>query len=196
MVYPPSSGARLEAGKVIRGKSLLTFGLAATALLAGGCFTATAPGDQLEELQGVTAAKPCVSPEEADRMAEEVLELLNLERAQHDLSPVVANPQLTKAAEDFGCRMIAGKFFAHRDPESGDGPAERAVKASYRFYSVGENLAAGPSSASEVMKLWMESPPHRSIILDPTWREVGIAVRTGGEHSIYWVQEFGDPADF
>ena len=44
------------------------------------------------------------------------------------------------------------------------------------------------------MKAWMESPSHRDIILDPSWREVGIAVRTGGEYAVYWVQEFGDPA--
>jgi uncharacterized protein YkwD len=46
------------------------------------------------------------------------------------------------------------------------------------------------------MKVWMGSPAHRENILDPRWSEVGIGVRTGGEYSIYWVQEFGDPADF
>ena len=62
--------------------------------------------------------------------------------------------------------------------------------------TVGENLSAGPRTPSEAMKLWMDSPSHRDIILDPTWGEVGIAVRSGGKYSFYWVQEFGDPADY
>jgi len=42
----------------------------------------------------------------------------------------------------------------------------------------------------------MDSPSHRDNILDEKWSEVGISVRSGGEYSIYWVQEFGDPADY
>ena len=61
---------------------------------------------------------------------------------------------------------------------------------------MGENLAAGQKTAADVMKIWMESPPHREIILDSKWKEVGIAVRAGGEYSIYWVMEFGDPPTF
>ena len=41
----------------------------------------------------------------------------------------------------------------------------------------------------------MESPAHRDIILDEKWSEVGLSVRFGGEFSIYWVQEFGAPAE-
>ena len=46
------------------------------------------------------------------------------------------------------------------------------------------------------MKVGMDSPAHRAIILDARWTEVGIAVRTGGEYAIYWVQEFATPTDF
>ena len=54
--------------------------------------------------------------------------------------------------------MVAGGFFAHRDPETGAGPGERAVAANYAGYFVGENLAAGHRTAAAVMKVWMESP--------------------------------------
>ena len=64
----------------------------------------------------------------------------------------------------------------------------------YAFYAIGENLAAGQQTPAEVMKVWMDSPAHRDIILDPNWTEVGIAVRVGGEYEIYWVQLFGRPA--
>lgn len=165
--------------------------------LAAGCFSTAAPdeGQPFDASRG-SAASRCITPEDAERMADQVLQLVNLERAERDLQPVVVNPLLTKIAETYSCRLVAGGFFGHRDPFTGRGLSDRAVRGKYLFYAVGENLAAGPETPAEVMKVWMESPAHRDIILNPTWNDVGIAVRNGGEHSIYWVQEFGDPAGF
>ncbi len=174
----------------------LIFGLQSFVLLAfsAGCFSPVPADHQLSEA-GAEAAR-CKTPEDSERMADQVLELVNLERAQQDLQPVVVNPALTKIAADYSCRLVTGKFFAHQDPESGYGPGERAIAGRYTFYAIGENLAAGQESPAEVMKVWMESTSHRRIILDPSWKEVGIAVRFGGEYGTYWVQEFADPADF
>ncbi|MGB2984675.1 MAG: CAP domain-containing protein [Phycisphaerae bacterium] len=173
----------------------LTFGFQMVCLLGlmTGCFSASPAA---EEAARLPEAARCITPEEADRMADQALQLVNLERAERDLQPVVVHPSLTDIAKDYACRMVEEEFFGHRDPITGHGPAERAVAGKYTFYAIGENLAAGQETAAEVMKVWMESPPHRAIILDPGWKEVGIAVRAGGEHSVYWVQEFGDPAGF
>lgn len=159
--------------------------------VSGGCFT---PGDDQGGGFFSAISGKCQSPSDANRLADQVLELVNLERGQRDLQPVVANAALGKIAEDYACRMIESRFFGHKDPLNGHGALERAAAGKYMFYAIGENLAAGPQTSAEVMKAWMESPSHRNIILDPSWREVGIAVRTGGEYAVYWVQEFGDPA--
>ena len=90
-------------------------------------------------------------------MADQVLQLVNLERAEADLPPVTRNPALERIADDYACRMIAENFFGHRDPETGHGPGDRAVVGKYRFYAIGENLAAGQETAAEVMKVWMEA---------------------------------------
>lgn len=156
-----------------------------------GCFSPTSLGNS----SGDDASGKCLSPEDSVRLADQVLELVNLERAIEGLAPVLENPTLTKLAEDYACRMIDEGFFDHFDPFSGDGPAERAARKGYRFLAIGENLAAGQQSAAEVMDVWMQSPPHRAIILDPKWEEVGVAVRSGGTYAIYWVQEFGSPAE-
>lgn len=159
--------------------------------LLPGCFSPTSSA-------GDNAAKSteCDVPESPERLADQVLQLVNLERAENDLPPVVNNTSLARIAEDYACRMIADDFFAHTDPESGYGPADRAVAGKYSFHAIGENLAAGQTTAAEVMKVWMESPSHRDIILDPRWKELGVSVRVGGEYGVYWVQEFGDPADY
>jgi len=174
---------------------IVTFQAFLLAPLAAGCFSTVPADGQQDAALGKAAATPCLTPEEAERMADQVLQLVNLERAERNLQPVVVDERLTKVAEDYACRMASESFFGHHDPLTGDGPAKRAVAGRYRFYSVGENLAAGPETPADVMKAWMKSPSHRDIILDPTWRDVGIAVRAGGEYSIYWVQEFGDPAE-
>ena len=158
--------------------------------LLPGCFATAASNVRSDE------SAPCVTPEDPERMADQVLQLVNLERAEADLPPVTRNPALEHIADDYACRMIGENFFGHTDPVTGYGPGDRAVVGKYSFYAIGENLAAGQPTAAEVMKVWMDSPSHRDIILDEKWSEVGISVRSGGEYSIYWVQEFGDPADY
>jgi uncharacterized protein YkwD len=48
-----------------------------------------------------------------------------------------------------------------------------------RSWSVGENLlfVAPDVGAAEAVQLWMDSPEHRATLLDPVWREIGIAAR-------------------
>lgn len=163
-----------------------------------GCFSNAPPAARSDESDYGVATPRCILEEDAEQLADQVLQLVNLERAaaEEELAPVVVNATLSKIASGYACRMIESGFFGHMDPITGHGPGERAVAAKYSYYSVGENLAAGATSAAEVMRLWMESPPHQAIILDPKWREVGIAVREGSDDSVYWVQEFGDPAPY
>lgn len=161
--------------------------------LTAGCFST---GPAAGQPAGDASTARCISSDDADRLADQVLDLVNLERAQAGIPPVVMSPQLKSVAGDYACRMIDDAFFDHVDPYNGHGPGERAAAAKYTFYAIGENLAAGQETPAEVMKTWMDSPSHRAIILDPRWREVGIAVRNGGEYAIYWVQEFADPADY
>jgi len=163
-----------------------------------GCFTTGPAIGDTEDGEDYTSAPRCIADEDAGRLADQVLQLVNLERAaaEEGLAPVVVNETLAKIASDYACRMAEEGFFGHVDPITGHGPGERAIAAKYVYYSVGENLAMGPDCAAEVVREWMESPAHRDIILGPNWTEVGIAVRSGSDDSIYWVQEFGDPVDY
>ena len=46
----------------------------------------------------------------------------------------------------------------------------------YSSWSAGENLLYNSAAmdANEAIQIWLDSPPHRQNMLDPTWREVGI----------------------
>jgi uncharacterized protein YkwD len=169
--------------------------LLAFAPLCAGCFTTAQSEAGAGSADGLADAARCIVPDDSDRMVDQVLQLVNLERADAGLDPVIANPALQKIADDFACRMIVDDFFGHTDPGTGQGPGDRATEGKYAFYAIGENLAAGQETPAEAMRVWMQSPAHREIILDEKWSEVGLSVRFGGEFAIYWVQEFGVPAE-
>ncbi|MCB9854937.1 MAG: CAP domain-containing protein [Phycisphaerales bacterium] len=138
-------------------------------------------------------ADPCMKATDEDRLLADMLERVNRERQRRNLPPVKRNDTLDRIAEFYACRLIDGGFFSHEDPDDHSKIDSRAGDFGYAFRKIGENLGAGQDSVEQVMREWMRSPGHRSNILDPDFTEVGLAVRLGGEHGVYWVQEFGRP---
>ncbi len=164
-----------------------------------GCPSASdfATGTQVAGL-GVdsTAALPegGYVPSNADVLVARMLELVNNERTGRGLHALTLNPILNQMADDYAKEMIECGFFSHQSAIGSGGPGERAVKADYVFLAIGENLAGGQTSPEQAMADWMKSTEgHRENILSPQWKEIGIAVRVGGEYGVYWVQEFGNP---
>jgi uncharacterized protein YkwD len=163
-------------------------GTATVALLAG-CPAADSNGP----LKPIFSAKPAV-PENADALTDRLIDVVNQARVSQGLKPLRKSAALTKLAEEYAARMIERKFFSHLDPDTGYGPGQRALQNGYLFLSVGENLAAGQTAPEAVLDDWMASTEgHRENILSVQWKDVGAAVRTGGEYGTYWVLEFGNP---
>jgi uncharacterized protein YkwD len=109
-----------------------------------------------------------------------VLQQLNQVRRAHHLVPFALDPSLGAAAREHSQDMLENGFFAH---DSSDGePFWKRIQAFYPqspsgYWSVGENLywTSGPATASGSVEAWMASPGHRANILDPAWRQIGIA---------------------
>ena len=171
------------------------------ALLGGLFFLTGCPTAQTDQSRVATilvdgagsTRERCQTPANAEDAAARVIELVNDIRRENGLEPLAVNLILTSVAEDYACQLIEDDFFAHVHPANGDGPAERAIDGGYLFLSVGENLAGGQTSPEQVVQEWMDSQGHREQILSAQWREIGVAVRVGGEYKVYWVQEFGNP---
>lgn len=109
-----------------------------------------------------------------------LLRELNRERAAHGLRRLQADRRLQRAA-DAHCRdMLRADFFAH---ESSDGRSMAARVSHYRPSArLGETLAyvpGGRSAARDVVRMWMRSPGHRTAVLSPGYRRVGVARRRG-----------------
>ncbi|MCH7812480.1 MAG: CAP domain-containing protein [Planctomycetes bacterium] len=141
-----------------------------------------------------SSSAKCFEGSDEDDLAQQVLTLINIERARAGVAPLSWDPTLAGIAEDFACTMAAYDFFDHVNPINGEGPAERAIEGGYEFFGIGENLAGGQTTAAAAVEGWLDSPGHRDNLLSTEWRETGIGVRRGGSLRIYWVQEFGKPA--
>lgn len=110
----------------------------------------------------------------------EVLDLVNKERADRGLAPLTMDRELLDAAMTRAAECSF--FFDHTRP---DGTS--CYTASSKMNA--ENIAAGYASPSEVVRGWMNSSGHRSNILSPSAKSVGIgSLRQSG--TVFWVQCF------
>jgi Cysteine-rich secretory protein family/IPT/TIG domain len=128
----------------------------------------------------------------AEEMADQVLQLVNEQRAANGLAPLVRNEALDRAALSHSQDMAAGNFMSHFGSD-GSNPTQRIGAAGYTGSTWGENVAAWYPSAQAVMNAWMNSPGHRANILNPNFKEIGIAVvyRADTGSRYFWTQDFG-----
>jgi uncharacterized protein YkwD len=110
--------------------------------------------------------------------------LFNSVRRAHGLSTLVLNRRLSSAARGHSRDMVRRRYFAHNTPE-GLSPAHRVrgtgYLAGHSRWLVGETLAwwRGAATPATIVTAWMHSPPHRHVLLEPSFREVGIGVVLG-----------------
>ena len=153
----------------------------------------------------IILAAPFAPPaaDAADAVAARVLELVNQARAQARVcgrKPLAAagrlalNVRLSEASQGHAADMAQHGYFAHKGRD-GSTPAERATRAGYRWRSVGENIASGPTRPEKVVAGWLGSPPHCANLMAPQFTEMGVAysVNRASRAGIYWVQLFGTP---
>lgn len=126
---------------------------------------------------GASVAQSCAD----DDRAEAIRCLINRERAERDLPSLRANAKLADAASDHSRDMVRRRFFDHVSP-GGSTPARRVIRAGYDWTSLGETIAWGTGSkgtAAGTVARWMDSPPHRRILLEARLRDIGIGVAHG-----------------
>lgn len=91
---------------------------------------------------------------------------------------------------------IAARGEMGHDGSDGSTAAERVDRAGYDWRVVGENVAAGQSTAEEVVDTWLASAGHCKNLMDPRFSETGVAVATNSndDQVIFWVQVYASPA--
>lgn len=112
------------------------------------------------------------------------------------IPPLSQNSKLNQIASLRVKDMFDKEYFEHKSP-SGIGASNIAYDVGYEFILIGENIALGNFSGDEaIVRAWMDSPGHRTNILNSRYAEIGIAAERGlykGKKIWLAVQIFGRP---
>jgi hypothetical protein len=96
----------------------------------------------------------------------------NNSRAANGVASLSLNAKLDAAAQACADDMAARDYWSHYTPE-GNPPWIWVSAQGYAYQKLGQNLATGFSDEQATIDGWMNSPPHRENLLDPSFTEVG-----------------------
>ena len=134
-----------------------------------------------------------------------VVHELNRVRAARGLPGVHVAPSLRTAARAHSRTMLAVGFLGHDSPDGtafSDRIRRYYASRGWATWSVGETLllnAGRQIEASEILSAWLDSAPHREIVLMRAWRDVGIGAfyaasapgEFGGTEALVVTADFG-----
>jgi|RhiMethySRZTD1v2_1073278.scaffolds.fasta_scaffold01686_20 uncharacterized protein YkwD len=141
------------------------------------------------------AEAPEMRRAEVARVAAEVVDLTNVERADRGRGPLRTNPRLMRAAQMHAEQMARAQRMAHDLPRAAYPHTEdRLLAARYHWQMYGENVAFGQPSAREALRSWMRSSGHRRNILEADYTELGTGYAVDRAGRPYFVQVFGRPS--
>ena len=100
-------------------------------------------------------------------------------RAEHGCGPLRVHAGLARAARKHARLLLTEGRLDH---DAGTPFAERLQNAAPDAHMLGEDLAFGSgcdARPSAIVQTWMDSPPHRSVLLDCRFTEIGVGIATG-----------------
>jgi uncharacterized protein YkwD len=126
----------------------------------------------------------------ADALERPLLALINQFRRQHGVPPLRLAPSLDRAADRHGRSMALHGYFSH-DSLDGSSVRDRVSRTdrSLRYVGlVGEVLlwrSPAPTPV-EALAMWLQSPPHRAVLIDARYRMIGLgAVSASAASGVY-----------
>jgi uncharacterized protein YkwD len=130
----------------------------------------------------VVPAAAFAGPARLDKRERAIVRGINAQRAHYGLGRVKSMRPLSRAADYHSWEMLDADYFAHESRDGG--PFDVRVRRYANKRALGEALAmlgggCGRGSAHRIVRMWMNSPGHRAILLSSAYSRVGVAKRTG-----------------
>lgn len=119
--------------------------------------------------------------------AQQVVNLVNEERAKAGLKPLSVSQPAAQAAQ-VRAREIETSFSHTRPDGTRFFTALAEQNASYR--TAGENIAWGQRTPQQVMDSWMNSQGHRANILNAKYTAIGVGHYKNASGAHHWTQIF------
>ncbi len=170
-------------------RSWLFAGLLAVVAISAGHGFSPAP-------RTAHAAGDCTLTTEASLDAEEkaFLVLINNYRVQNGLSTLKASYYLSRASAWKSKHMATLAYFAHDDTPISRTWSTRIKDCGYGYSTyLGENIAAGYTTAQAVFDGWKASSGHNANMLGTNYTAIGIGRHyvSGSPYGWYWTTDFG-----
>mgnify|MGYP006144943157 CR=1 FL=1 len=123
----------------------------------------------------VSFGGPGLQNKEAEAISNQaMIELINGQRTAHDLGSLRWNAELSSSAWLKAQDMCDRDYWSHTNPD-GEKAWGLIAAEGYDYRFVGENLAKGYDTESQIVDAWMESTTHRETMLNPVYEDVGYA---------------------
>jgi uncharacterized protein YkwD len=126
----------------------------------------------------VATPPPVAHVAAASRFDRAIVREVNAARAYVGQRPVVLTARLQRLAKHHTLDMLRRNSFSH----DGDGTTfSTRIRQRVHYNRVGETLALMPRhvSARRVVRAWLRSPGHRAVLLDASFRRIGVAGANG-----------------
>lgn len=116
--------------------------------------------------------------------------LVNRKRHSHGVGELDRSGKLMRAAQRHSERMRSASCFSHQCP--GEGSLETRLRSvgylggGLSRWVYGENVAWGMrerGTPEAIVEAWMNSPPHRATMLNPSFRDLGAGFASGSPSS-------------
>lgn len=125
-------------------------------------------------------------------LEDEVVRLVNRERANNGLPGLVINWEASRVARIKSQDMVNHNYFSHESAIYGS-PFRMMEDFGLEFSAAAENIAKGQRTAQEVVNSWMNSAGHRANILSASVTEIGVGAAKASNGTLYWTQLFLKP---
>ena len=136
----------------------------------------------------VATQPPVAQVAAASRLDRAIVREINASRAGAGRRPLVLTTRLRRLARHHTLDMLRHDNFSH----DGDGTTfSQRVRARVHYHKIGETLALMPrrTSARRIVAAWLRSPSHRAVLLDASYRRIGVCGAKGrmGSHRAFAV---------
>jgi len=164
---------------------MYTKGRKAAVILSALLWTTAASGSLAADVSSLAAHYTTASLSVQEQTAGN---LLNNDRAQYNLPPLVIDPALCRIARIKSEDMRDNQYFAHTSPTYGD-VRQMLKQFGYSYSAAGENIAHH-ATIEKAQAAFLSSSGHRRNIMSSTYTKVGLGAARDSKGFVYLTQIF------
>lgn len=131
----------------------------------------------------LSASVGSASAASSSKQESSIVKATNKDRAKHHIKKLTKQKCLAKYAQKQAKTQARKKKMFHQDLQP--------VLSKCGMRMVGENVAYGYVSAKQLQRAWMNSPGHRSNILNKDFRKIGVGAAKDSRGRWYYATVFG-----